>query len=77
MRLRSLLLGLMYEPLCRWLCLLDVVDGIWLTWQTVFPNTTYVVGDDETHVAPVYSAGLIGQESQQGRDLKGWIAAKL
>lgn len=45
--------------------------------QTVFPNTTYIMGYDETHVEPVYTSIVTGEESQQGRDLKRWVASRL
>ncbi|KAL4869786.1 hypothetical protein BDV12DRAFT_184926 [Aspergillus spectabilis] len=43
--------------------------------KTVLPETTYVVGYEETHVSPVYSGtGLAGQ---QARGLKNWLGANL
>lgn len=41
------------------------------------PNTTYVVGYGETHVDAVYSASLKSTESQQGKELKRWLGARL
>ncbi|KAL3479762.1 Alpha/Beta hydrolase protein [Aspergillus californicus] len=43
--------------------------------KTVFPQTTYVVGYDETHVSAVYSNTVL--EGQQARGLKNWLGANL
>ncbi|GMG28537.1 unnamed protein product [Aspergillus oryzae] len=37
----------------------------------------YLVGHGETHVAPVYGAGFIGKETQQGNGLKEWLQSRL
>jgi hypothetical protein len=43
--------------------------------QTVVPQTTYVVGYEDTHVSPVYSGTGLG--GPQARGLRNWLAANL
>ncbi|KAK1146499.1 hypothetical protein N8T08_002928 [Aspergillus melleus] len=45
--------------------------------KTVVPDATFVVGHGETHVAPVYSGAFLSEETQQGKALKSWLAARL
>ncbi|KAE8144388.1 Alpha/Beta hydrolase protein [Aspergillus avenaceus] len=54
------------------------IDAFVERFQSVVPNTTYVVGFHETHVAPVYGADFLGnKETQQGKGLKEWLASHL
>ncbi|PIG84305.1 alpha/beta hydrolase fold protein [Aspergillus arachidicola] len=57
--------------------LFDSIDAFVKKFQSVVPNTKYLVGHGETHVAPVYSAGFIGKETQQGSGLKEWLRSRL
>ncbi|GES59241.1 alpha/beta hydrolase fold protein [Aspergillus terreus] len=57
--------------------LFSAIDDFAKKFQTVVPNTTYVVGYGETHVAPVYSGRILGKETQQGRELQRWLGPRL
>ncbi|KAL4895879.1 alpha/beta hydrolase fold protein [Aspergillus ambiguus] len=57
--------------------LFSSIDDFAKKFQTVVPNTTYVVGYGETHVAPVYSGRVLGRETQQGRELRRWLGPRL
>ncbi|CAL5871749.1 uncharacterized protein PFLUO_LOCUS6002 [Penicillium psychrofluorescens] len=47
--------------------------------QSVFPNTTYVVGYGESHDAPFYTEAGIDNclKTETGRNVRQWLAAKL
>ncbi|KAL4995093.1 Alpha/Beta hydrolase protein [Aspergillus recurvatus] len=55
--------------------LLSAVEEFVNRFKTVVPQTTYVVGYEDTHVSPVYSG--TGLESQQARGLRNWLGARL
>ncbi|RDW89867.1 putative 6-hexanolactone hydrolase [Aspergillus mulundensis] len=55
--------------------LLSAVEEFANRFKTVVPQTTYVVGYEDTHVSPVYSG--TGLESQQARGLRNWLGAHL
>ncbi|OOO11279.1 mannose-6-phosphate isomerase, class I [Aspergillus oryzae] len=57
--------------------LFDSINAFVKKFQSVVPNTKYLVGHGETHVAPVYGAGFIGKETQQGNGLKEWLQSRL
>ncbi|KAE8380508.1 alpha/beta hydrolase fold protein [Aspergillus bertholletiae] len=57
--------------------LIDPIDAFMKNFQSVVPNTTYIVAQGETHVAPVYSASFMGKETQQGAGLKEWLRSRL
>ncbi|KAF9886333.1 hypothetical protein FE257_011592 [Aspergillus nanangensis] len=57
--------------------LFSAIDDFAKKFQAVVPNTMYVVGYDETHVAPVYSGQILGKETQQGRELRRWLGPRL
>ncbi|KAF7115912.1 hypothetical protein CNMCM5793_003655 [Aspergillus hiratsukae] len=57
--------------------LFSAIDDFVERFKAVVPNTTYVVGYGETHVDAVYSASLKSTESQQGKELKRWLGARL
>ncbi|KAL4986387.1 Alpha/Beta hydrolase protein [Aspergillus falconensis] len=55
--------------------LLSAVEEFVNRFKTVVPQTTYVVGYEDTHVSPVYSGTGLG--SQQARGLRNWLGAHL
>ncbi|KAL4743318.1 Alpha/Beta hydrolase protein [Aspergillus similis] len=55
--------------------LLSAVEEFVNRFRTVVPQTTYVVGYEDTHVSPVYSGTGLG--SPQARGLKNWLGANL
>ncbi|KAL4977366.1 Alpha/Beta hydrolase protein [Aspergillus desertorum] len=55
--------------------LLSAVEQFVNRLKTVVPQTTYVVGYDDTHVSPVYSGTGLG--SPQARGLRNWLGAHL
>ncbi|KAL2821242.1 Alpha/Beta hydrolase protein [Aspergillus cavernicola] len=55
--------------------LFSAVDEFAKRIQTVLPQTTYVVGYDETHVSAIYNGTLL--EGQQARGLRNWLGAHL
>ncbi|KAF4168957.1 hypothetical protein CNMCM6936_000368 [Aspergillus lentulus] len=57
--------------------LFSAIDDFVERFKSVILNTTYVVGYGETHVDAVYSAPLKSTESQQGKELKRWLGARL
>ncbi|EAW07502.1 putative 6-hexanolactone hydrolase [Aspergillus clavatus NRRL 1] len=57
--------------------LFSMIDEFVARFKTVVPETTYVVGYGETHVDAVYSSSLKSTESQQGKELKRWLSARL
>ncbi|KAF7597578.1 hypothetical protein BBP40_000056 [Aspergillus hancockii] len=57
--------------------LLDGIEGFVEGFKSVVPNTTYVVGHGETHVAPIYCGSFIGEDTQQGSGLREWFRSRL
>ncbi|KAL4806683.1 Alpha/Beta hydrolase protein [Aspergillus unguis] len=55
--------------------LFSPIDEFAKRFMTVVPQTTYVVGYEDTHVSPVYSG--TGLQSQQARGLRNWLGARL
>ncbi|KAL4934124.1 putative 6-hexanolactone hydrolase [Aspergillus undulatus] len=55
--------------------LLSAIEGFAKRFKTVVPQTTYIVGYEETHVSPVYSG--TGLDGQQARGLRNWLGAHL
>ncbi|KAL4786367.1 Alpha/Beta hydrolase protein [Aspergillus varians] len=55
--------------------LFSAVDEFAKRFKTVVPQTTYVVGYEETHVSPVYSR--TGLEGQLVRGLRNWLGSHL
>ncbi|KAF7714247.1 Alpha/beta hydrolase fold-3 domain-containing protein [Penicillium ucsense] len=45
--------------------------------KSVFPHTTFVVGDDESHDAHLYVAAGSKEGTQTSRELRRWVAARL
>ncbi|PYI06861.1 alpha/beta hydrolase fold protein [Aspergillus sclerotiicarbonarius CBS 121057] len=46
-------------------------------FKKVVPNTVYVIGQDETHVAAVYAADAVGMDTQQSQAIINWLGARL
>jgi hypothetical protein len=40
-------------------------------------TTTFVVGKDEAHIAPIIAPMLMDKETEQGRAMKAWLKARL
>ncbi|PWY94806.1 alpha/beta hydrolase fold protein [Aspergillus sclerotioniger CBS 115572] len=45
--------------------------------KKVVPNTVFVVGQGETHVAAVYAADIVGVDTQQSQAIINWLGARL
>lgn len=57
--------------------LLSNVESFAQKLKDAVPETTYIVGYEETHVSSVYSAMVLDGETQQERELKRWLSARL
>ncbi|OJJ62766.1 hypothetical protein ASPSYDRAFT_142852 [Aspergillus sydowii CBS 593.65] len=55
--------------------LFSAIDDFAKRFKTVVPQTTYVVGYEDTHVSPIYSG--TGMGGQQARGLRNWLGARL
>ncbi|KAL4940680.1 hypothetical protein BDV06DRAFT_17110 [Aspergillus oleicola] len=55
--------------------LLSAVEEFAGRFKNVVPQTTYIVGYEDTHVSPVYSGTGLG--GQQARGLRNWLGANL
>ncbi|OOG00765.1 hypothetical protein ASPCADRAFT_518 [Aspergillus carbonarius ITEM 5010] len=45
--------------------------------RKVVPNTVYVIGQGETHIAAVYAADAVGVDTQQSQAIINWLGAQL
>lgn len=52
-----------------------MITMLTVRFKTVVPQTTYVVGYEDTHVSPIYSG--TGMGGQQARGLRNWLGARL
>ncbi|KAL1964236.1 hypothetical protein VTN77DRAFT_7194 [Rasamsonia byssochlamydoides] len=58
--------------------LLSAVEAFYEKFKSAVPNSTLVKGIHEGHVAPIFNPVIgIKTETQQGRALKEWLAARL
>jgi acetyl esterase/lipase len=55
--------------------LLSPIEEFYKKIKSVFPETTYVVGKDESHDAPFYVS--VKEETQSAVELRQWLAARL
>ncbi|RAK98598.1 putative 6-hexanolactone hydrolase [Aspergillus ibericus CBS 121593] len=46
-------------------------------FKKAVPNTVYVIGQGETHVAAVYAVDAVGIDTQQSRAIIEWLGARL
>lgn len=58
--------------------LLDGIEEFVKKLKSVFPNTNYLVAEDEPHIAPILHR-MLGdtQETQQGKEIRSWLSARL
>lgn len=57
---------------------LDVVCSVAnVSRQSAFPNTTFVIGYDESHDAHLYVEAGSKEGTQSSRELRQWIASRL
>lgn len=58
--------------------LFSAIEGFARIFKDAIPNATFVIGTEECHVAPVYNRMVgVNTETEQGKDLKCWLAACL
>ncbi|OJJ73584.1 hypothetical protein ASPBRDRAFT_122302 [Aspergillus brasiliensis CBS 101740] len=57
--------------------LLSSINEFVEKFKKVVPNTVYVVGQDETHVSAVFSANVVGYDTQQTQAIINWLGARL
>ncbi|KAJ5658579.1 uncharacterized protein N7484_002228 [Penicillium longicatenatum] len=57
--------------------LLSPIEAFAKNIKSVFPNTTFVVGSDESHDMHLYVDAGVKEGTQTGNELRRWIAARL
>ncbi|KAJ5915675.1 hypothetical protein N7466_011608 [Penicillium verhagenii] len=57
--------------------LLSPIEAFVKNVKSVFPNTTFIVGEDESHDAHLYVDAGVKEGTQTGNELRRWVAARL
>ncbi|KAJ5752671.1 hypothetical protein N7520_009588 [Penicillium odoratum] len=57
--------------------LLSPIEAFVKNVKSVFPHTTFVVGEDESHDAHIYVDAGVKEGTQTGNELRRWVASRV